>query len=243
MEEGIDPLAIGVRDCNFVCYKRHRFSCSGKAVLFVVLGGEARPCASGWQVEKTIVGMPQKLLHGSGLSSSIPLPFTCQGCGCPDQTVWGNDVLCSLVIGAGGATKIKGGVAMQALGRQILIELYQCDPQVLNSEWRIREILVEATRRSGATIVSDTFHTFNPHGVSGVVVIAESHVSIHTWPEYGYAAVDVFTCGERIDPWVVAECLQRELRAQSSSAMELKRGLFREPVPHKPVITEEPSVP
>lgn len=56
---------------------------------------------------------------------------------------------------------------MQALGRQILIELYQCDPEVLNSEERIRDILVEATRRSGATIVSHTFHTFSPHGVSG----------------------------------------------------------------------------
>ncbi len=127
---------------------------------------------------------------------------------------------------------------MQALGRQILIELYQCDPAVLNSEWQIREILVEATRRSGATIVSDTFHTFNPHGVSGVVVIAESHISIHTWPEYGYAAVDVFTCGEHIDPWVIAEYLQQQLRARSSSSMELKRGLFREAVHHKPTKEE-----
>jgi len=132
---------------------------------------------------------------------------------------------------------------MQALGRQILIELYQCDPAVLNSEERIREILVEATRRSGATIVSHTFHTFNPHGVSGVVVIAESHVAIHTWPEYGYAAVDVFTCGERIDPWVIADFLQRELRAQSSSSMELKRGLFREAVRHKPVPVAEQALP
>jgi S-adenosylmethionine decarboxylase proenzyme len=130
------------------------------------------------------------------------------------------------------------GIAMQALGRQILIELYQCDPEVLNSEERIRDILVEATRRSGATIVSHTFHTFSPHGVSGVVVIAESHVAIHTWPEYGYAAVDVFTCGERIDPWTIAEYLQQELHARSSSCMELKRGLFREPVSHKPLAAE-----
>ncbi|MCS6965521.1 MAG: adenosylmethionine decarboxylase [Candidatus Kapabacteria bacterium] len=131
---------------------------------------------------------------------------------------------------------------MQALGRQILIELYQCEPRILNSEEQIRAILVEATRRSGATIVSDTFHTFSPHGVSGVVVIAESHVSIHTWPEYGYAAVDVFTCGDRIDPWVIAEHLHRELQAQSSSSMELKRGLFRESVQHKPLVAEEPTV-
>src|SRR5690625_2794936 len=86
---------------------------------------------------------------------------------------------------------------MQALGRQILVEFYDCDRDVLNSEQRIREILLEGVRLSRATIVSDTFHTFSPHGVSGAVVIAESHVAIHTWPEYGYAAVDIFTCGDK----------------------------------------------
>ncbi|MCS7030506.1 MAG: adenosylmethionine decarboxylase, partial [Gloeomargarita sp. SKYG116] len=91
---------------------------------------------------------------------------------------------------------------MHALGRQILVEFYQCDPEVLNDEARICHILLEAVRRSKATIVTDSFHSFSPYGVSGVVVIAESHVAIHTWPEFGYAAVDIFTWGETIDPWV-----------------------------------------
>nr|BCX00838.1 MAG: S-adenosylmethionine decarboxylase proenzyme [Bacteroidota bacterium] len=123
---------------------------------------------------------------------------------------------------------------MQALGRQILVEFYQCDPEVLNDEARIRDILIEGVRRSKATIVTDSFHSFSPHGVSGVVVIAESHVAIHTWPEYGYAAVDIFTCGETIDPWVIQRYLQEQFRSRNVSSMELKRGLFPEPVRHKP---------
>jgi len=120
---------------------------------------------------------------------------------------------------------------MHALGRQILVEFYGCRPEILNHTARIRAILLEGTRRSGATIVSDKFHTFSPHGVSGVVVIAESHVTVHTWPEYGYAAIDIFTCGETIDPWAILHHLEAEFKAESVSSMELKRGLF--PVAHK----------
>ncbi len=127
---------------------------------------------------------------------------------------------------------------MQALGRQILVEFYDCNRDILNGEDLIRDILLEGVRRSGATIVSDTFHTFSPHGVSGVVVIAESHVAIHTWPEHGYAAVDVFTCGETIDPWVIQKYLETEFEAGNVSSMEMKRGLFPEKVRHKPMLEE-----
>ena len=127
---------------------------------------------------------------------------------------------------------------MQALGRQILVEFYGCDRDVLNDEPLIREILLEGVRRSNATIVSDTFHTFSPHGVSGVVVIAESHVAIHTWPEHGYAAVDIFTCGETIDPWIIQKYLEEGFGAGNVSSMEMKRGLFPERVAHKPMLEE-----
>ena len=134
---------------------------------------------------------------------------------------------------------------MHALGRQILVEFYDCDREVLNDASRIREVMMEGTRRSGATIVTDTFHAFSPHGVSGVVVIAESHVTIHTWPEYGYAAVDVFTCGDTINPWVIQQHLQDGFGSKTTSSMELKRGLFPEAVTHKPAdaadATEEPA--
>jgi S-adenosylmethionine decarboxylase proenzyme len=96
----------------------------------------------------------------------------------------------------------------------------------------------EAARRCGATIVEKVFHTFNPHGISGVVVIAESHLAIHTWPEYGYAAVDLFTCGDDINPELAFEYLEARLQAGSYTVMEMRRGLLKtqgETLPHKPV--------
>lgn len=116
---------------------------------------------------------------------------------------------------------------MEALGRQILVECYECDEEVLNDVSQIETILLEGTRASGASIVSHKFHKFNPHGVSGMVVIAESHVAIHTWPEYAYAAVDIFTCGETIDPWIIQEYLKESFSSRNTSAMEIKRGMFQ----------------
>lgn len=116
---------------------------------------------------------------------------------------------------------------MKALGRQILVEYYDCDPDVLNDVAAIESILINGTRASNASIISHNFHKFSPHGVSGTVVIAESHVAIHTWPEYSYAAVDIFTCGETIDPWIIQEYLKDAFRSKNTSSMEMKRGLFK----------------
>jgi S-adenosylmethionine decarboxylase proenzyme len=118
---------------------------------------------------------------------------------------------------------------MKALGRQILVEFYDSDRSVIDDVEAIEQIMLDAAYASGATVVSHNFHKFSPHGVSGVIVIAESHVTIHTWPEYGYAAVDIFTCGETIDPWVIQEQLQRAFASQNVSSMEMKRGLFKVP--------------
>ena len=115
---------------------------------------------------------------------------------------------------------------MNALGRQVLVEFYHCDAAVLNDCDKIAVAMDEAARMAGATVVEKVFHLFNPHGISGVVVIAESHLSIHTWPEYGYAAVDLFTCGDEIQPEIAFEYLKRTLRAESVSVMELKRGIL-----------------
>jgi S-adenosylmethionine decarboxylase proenzyme len=106
---------------------------------------------------------------------------------------------------------------MKALGRQILVEYYDCDPDILNDVAAIESILLGATRASQASIISHNFHKFSPHGVSGTVVIAESHVAIHTWPEYAYAAVDIFTCGETIDPWVIQEYIKDAFRSKNTS--------------------------
>lgn len=124
---------------------------------------------------------------------------------------------------------------MKALGRHILLELYDCDTKILNDPVRVEKIMHDAALAARATIVKSVFHNFNPYGVSGVVVIAESHLAIHTWPEYGYAAVDLFTCGEEIDPWVAHHYVAEHLKAKHKTSLEMKRGLLNVPVlKHKP---------
>lgn len=116
---------------------------------------------------------------------------------------------------------------MEALGRQILVEFYDCDSAKINNVEFVESAFLEATRKSKATIISHNFHKFSPHGISGVVVIAESHVTIHSWPEYNYAAVDIFTCGDTIDPWVIQEYLKEAFGSTNISSMEMKRGMFK----------------
>ena len=118
---------------------------------------------------------------------------------------------------------------MEALGRQILVEFYDCKESTINDVDYIESSLIRATKASNATIISHNFHKFSPYGVSGVIVIAESHVTIHTWPEYNYAAVDIFTCGDTIEPWVIQEHLKEYLESKNVSSMEMKRGLFKVP--------------
>lgn len=112
---------------------------------------------------------------------------------------------------------------MKALGRHILVEFLNCKADVLNDVSVIENAMVEAARIAGATVINSTFHHFSPYGVSGVVVIQESHLAIHTWPEYRYAAVDLFTCGDTVDPWVSFEFLKKAFDA-SYSALEMNRG-------------------
>jgi len=110
------------------------------------------------------------------------------------------------------------------LGQHILIELYDCREEKLRDVAYIKSVMIEAAKVSNATIVDSTFHHFSPLGVSGVVVIKESHLSIHTWPEYKYAAVDIFTCGDNINPWDAFNYLETILEAGSVSVIEISRG-------------------
>jgi S-adenosylmethionine decarboxylase proenzyme len=82
------------------------------------------------------------------------------------------------------------------LGTHYLAEFFDCDRHIINDISLIERIMIEATERSGAHMIKTFFHQFNPQGISGVIVIAESHFAIHTWPEHGYAAVDLFSCAE-----------------------------------------------
>lgn len=128
---------------------------------------------------------------------------------------------------------------MKSLGQQLIVELYGCNRTLLDDPSRLEQILTEAIRRSGGTIIRPCFHHFSPHGVTGVVVIAESHVSIHTWPEFGYCALDVFTCGTQVKTDQIFEFVRSELQAQETSVMEVKRGTLvlppHEELRHKPM--------
>jgi S-adenosylmethionine decarboxylase len=126
---------------------------------------------------------------------------------------------------------------MKSLGKHLIIELFQCDRAILNNPQTLEQHLLEAVKLSGATIIQPFFHQFSPHGISGIVVIAESHFSVHTWPEYGYCALDIFTCGDQIDGHQALKYLKKELRALNASAMEIKRGVLDLPeseIKHKP---------
>ncbi len=122
---------------------------------------------------------------------------------------------------------------MSALGRQILAEFYDCAPEILNDIQRIERTMVDAALEAGAEVREVAFHKFSPQGVSGVVVISESHLAIHTWPELGYAAVDVFTCGDVVDPWVSCNYLKEHFAADRMTAQEILRGNFDFEVSHK----------
>lgn len=115
---------------------------------------------------------------------------------------------------------------MQSLGRHVLAEIYGCQFEVLNDIKKVEDIMINAALEAGAEVREFVFHKFSPQGVSGVVVISESHLAIHTWPELGYAAVDVFTCGQSVNPWDACDYLVDAFGADYVNANEVKRGII-----------------
>lgn len=112
------------------------------------------------------------------------------------------------------------------LGKQIIADLYHCDEELLDDLEYVRKTVVEAAEKAETRIIDCKFHKFTPQGVSGVVVIAESHIAIHTWPEYGYAAIDIFTCGNRSMPRLALKHVSRALKAKRVMYKELRRGVL-----------------
>ena len=116
------------------------------------------------------------------------------------------------------------GCPVETKSRHLLCEYHGCDADLLDDRATIEPLLKAAARAAGATVVGALFHDFAPQGVSGVVVVEESHLSIHTWPEYGYAAVDFFTCGE-CEPDKAHDLLSDGLGASRAELMIVDRGL------------------
>lgn len=112
------------------------------------------------------------------------------------------------------------------IGMHVILDLYECDPQILDDIEKVEEILTKAAELANATIIDKRFHKFSPQGVSGVVVVSESHISIHTWPEHGYASVDVYTCGDHTMPVKASEYIIKELKCKNPTIVKLDRGLL-----------------
>ncbi len=115
---------------------------------------------------------------------------------------------------------------MKALGQHLLVELYGCDAGILDDLEHVRQALLHAARLVSATVIEVVAHKFQPCGVTVVVAIAESHLSVHTWPEYGYAAVDVFTCSAEPLGAEVQDFLINTLGATDATSVEVKRGVL-----------------
>lgn len=113
------------------------------------------------------------------------------------------------------------------LGQSISADLYGCEALLLDDVATIERLMVDAARAANATVINVSFHHFSPFGVSGVVVIQESHVAIHTWPEFQFAALDVFTCGSQMNPQQIIEHLQHSLKAIRAEVTPSARGKFR----------------
>ena len=122
------------------------------------------------------------------------------------------------------------------IGRHCILELYQCDHAKLNDEAFIRTTITSSAKVAGATLINLVTHSFKPQGVTGLALLAESNISIHTWPEIGYAAIDVFTCGDHTMPEKACKLLFKDLLAKNFSFKNIEReipsgiqALHREP--------------
>ena len=114
---------------------------------------------------------------------------------------------------------------VKELGRQLIVELYECDSLKIGEAHVVEQIMLDAAYAAKATIVAHKFHQFSPYGVSGTVIIAESHLSIHTWPEYRYCAVDIFTCGN-LDNYQAVDLMKKQFKAERCLVTAVKRGIF-----------------
>ncbi|MGD7044198.1 adenosylmethionine decarboxylase [Jeotgalibacillus proteolyticus] len=113
---------------------------------------------------------------------------------------------------------------METMGRHVISELWGCDFEKLNSMELIEQVFVDAALKTGAEVREVAFHKFAPQGVSGVVIISESHLTIHSFPEHGYASIDVYTCGD-LDPTIAADHIAKSLNAKTNETIEVPRGM------------------
>ncbi|HEB37412.1 MAG TPA: S-adenosylmethionine decarboxylase [Thermoplasmatales archaeon] len=110
------------------------------------------------------------------------------------------------------------------VGRHIIAELYGVPPELISREKTVKKIIEEAVDQAGLTRVGSVYNQFKPHGVTGIVLIAESHVSVHTWPEYGLINLDIFTCGDTSKAGEVFDLLIKSFRPENYRQYVFDRG-------------------
>ena len=115
---------------------------------------------------------------------------------------------------------------MKYLANHQIVEFNDCKESKINNSDFIREIFLEAAKLGNTTVVNECFHEFSPYGITGVLVIAESHISIHTWPEHKYAAVDIFSCGNKVDYNKIIDYLEDKLKCKNCSSISINRGNY-----------------
>jgi len=113
-----------------------------------------------------------------------------------------------------------------SLGHHLIVDLYGCNSEKMETVGPVKDIVIKAARAAGATIVDEKFHQFSPFGVTGILVLAESHLAVHTWPEIGYCAIDLFTCGKTDNP-AALEVIKAGFEATECIAVEINRGVPR----------------
>lgn len=118
--------------------------------------------------------------------------------------------------------KIQATHNFQELGQHVIAEFIGCES--LNDYDNLKSVLQIAAEQAGATLLHVHTHKFSPQGMTGVAVLAESHISVHTWPEFGYAAVDVFTCGQHVQVGKAIDVLSDFFQPQSLNIITLGRG-------------------
>ena len=112
---------------------------------------------------------------------------------------------------------------MDSKGQHFIVDAFECRSDILNNAEQLKELLTKAINQLGMEILSTHFHSFTPQGVTGVIGISTSHFSIHTWPEHGYAALDLYTCGDH-DLWLALKEILQKIEAKNVSVYELARG-------------------
>jgi len=122
-------------------------------------------------------------------------------------------------------------IPASGLGHQFIADIYDCDTDISDPEF-VRKVALEAAEIGNATIIKEVTHEFSPHGLSCVLVISESHIALHTWPEHGYVAVDIFTCDLAVDGYKIIDYVKTQLKAERATTEHIRRGL---PSPHSPI--------